>query len=182
MQLAAAALAPAQLAAHQAVWSLYTIASFATTTLEQAGLAFVPRSKGPADRQQTESIIRGLGVGIGAGLGAACWAVACLGCGLFTADVAVHGFMQQVAPWCGMVMVLVGTDVSAQALLISSGLSGYLARSFSVTLVALFSFMHYVQGKGWGLTAVWVGLVFFFGVRCLQSNIGAMVLRKTRQA
>eukprot|EP00892_Ulva_mutabilis_P003019 jgi/Ulvmu1/12718/UM095_0022.1 len=182
LQLAAAALVPTQLAAHQAVWSLYTMASFATTTLEQAGLAFLPRSKGPADRRQTELIIRGLGVGIGTALGAACWGVACFACGVFTPDPAVHGFMRQVAPWCGMVMVLVGTDVSAQALLISSGLSGYLARSFSQTLVALFVFMHFTQGRLWGLTAVWAGLVFFFGVRCLQSNIGAMFLRKTREA
>lgn len=182
MQLAAAALVPAQLAAHQAVWCLYTISSFATTTLEQAGLAFLPRSKGLADRRETETIIRALGVGIGVGLGAACWGLATWGCGLFTPDLAVHGFMRQVAPWCGSVLVLVGTDVSAQALLISSGLSGFLARSFSVTLVALFLFMHVVQARAWGLTGVWAGLVCFFGVRCLQSNIGAMILRKTREA
>lgn len=182
MQLAAAALVPTQLAAHQTVWCLYTISSFATTTLEQAALAFLPRSNGPADRRATEVIIRGLGLAIGVGLGAACWALATWGCGLFTPDVAVHGFMRQVAPWCGSVLLLVGADVSAQALLISSGLSGFLARSFSVTLVALFAFMHVIQGRAWGLTGVWAGLVFFFGVRCLQSNAGAMFLRKTREA
>ena len=182
VQLAAAALVPTQLAAHQAVWSLYTIASFATTTLEQAGLAFLPRSKGPLDRLQTEKIICGLGFGIGVGLGAVCWTLPSFASGLFTPDPAVHSFMRQVAPWCGSVMVLVGADVSAQALLINSGLSGYLARSFSVTLVALFVFMHFAERRGWGLTAVWAGLVFFFGVRCLQSNFGAMVLRNNQEA
>lgn len=179
LQLAAAVLMPTQLAAHQAVWAMYTIGSFATTTLEQAGLAFLPRSKGLAERRMTELIIRGLGLAIGSGLGAVCWMLATWGCGLFTPDVAVHGYMKQIAPWCGSVLVVVGTDVSAQALLISSGLSNFLARSFAVTLVLLFLFMHLVQGWAWGLTGVWAGLVFFFGVRCMQSNIGVMLLRRS---
>jgi Na+-driven multidrug efflux pump len=176
VQLAAAVLVPAQLAAHQAVWCLYTIASFATTTLEQAGLAFLPQSQSVQDRQSTENIIRALGVGIGVALGAVCFVLAFFGAHAFTSDTLVHAPMRQIAPWCGLVMVLVGTDVSAQALLISSGYSGFLARSFLITLVALMAFMAYASR--WTLVGVWAGLVFFFGVRCAQSNAGALLLRK----
>lgn len=174
LQLAAAVLAPAQLAAHQAVWSLYTMASFATTTLEQAGIAFMPQSKTMDERRMTAGIIRGLGFGIGGLLGATCFILAHYGVHIFSTDVLVHGPMRQIAPWCGVVMLLVGADVSAQALIIASGHSSYLARSFIITLVALVLFMAYATR--WSLLGVWAGLVFFFGVRCLQSNFGSLWL------
>lgn len=174
VQLAAAVLIPTQLAAHQTVWCLYTIASFATTTLEQAGLAFLPQSKTVEERRMNEGIIRVLGVAIGGVLGAICYALARFGVHLFSPDVLVHGPMKQIAPWCGVVMLIVGADVSAQALIIASGNSGFLARSFVLTLVLLYGFMSYASR--WNLIGVWAGLVFFFGVRCVQSNIGAMRL------
>lgn len=174
MQLAAAVLVPTQLAAHQAVWSLYTIASFATTTLEQAGLAFLPQSKTVEERRMTAGIIRFLGLAIGGVLGATCFSLARFGAHLFSADALVHAPMQQIAPWCGVVMLIVGADVSAQALIIASGQSGFLARSFVFTLVALIGFMSYANR--WSLMGVWAGLVFFFGVRCVQSNVGALRL------
>jgi Na+-driven multidrug efflux pump len=177
LQLAAAVLVPTQLAAHQAVWCLYTIASFATTTLEQAGIAFLPQSKTTRERRMTAGIIRTLGVIIGGLLGAICFALSSFGVHLFSADVLVHGPMKQIAPWCGCVMLLVGIDVSAQALIIASGNSSFLARSFVLTLVALVTFMSYASR--WNLIGVWAGLVFFFGVRCLQSSIGALRLGNT---
>jgi hypothetical protein len=174
LQLAAAVLVPTQLAAHQAVWCLYTIASFSTTTLEQAGLAFLPQSRTVRERKMTAGIIRLLGLVIGGLLGASCFMLARFGGHLFSNDMLVHGPMQQIAPWCGVVMLLVGADVSAQALIIASGQSQFLARSFVFSLIALFGFMHYASR--WSLIGVWAGLVFFFGVRCVQSNIGALRL------
>jgi hypothetical protein len=45
LQLAAAVLAPVTLAAHQLLYSLWSLASFVTTPLEQAALTFLPAAR-----------------------------------------------------------------------------------------------------------------------------------------
>jgi Na+-driven multidrug efflux pump len=180
LQLAASALPVIKLAAHQAVWSMYTISSFATATLEQAALAFLPQALTPPERRSLILVTRGLGLLIGAGLGSICWGLSALAPWLFTRDVAVQLQMQRIAEFVGGVMVIVGVDVSAVAVLISMGYSRYLARSFVITLVSVALFMYGLQMRvgTLGLLHVWTSLVFFFAVRCLQSYLGILMLRK----
>ena len=180
MQLAAAALPAVQLAAHQAVWSMYTIASFTTATLEQAALAFLPSADTAPQRSGLITITRSLGLCMGVALGATCWALATFAPMLFTPDIAVHAQMARIAPFCGAVMIVVGADVSATAVLISMGFSRYLARSFVFTLAAVLAFLYALRARigGIGLTGVWLGLIFFFVVRCAQSYLGVVLLRR----
>jgi hypothetical protein len=44
----ASSLAPLELAAHQLVYSMWSLCSFATVPLEQVALAFVPAARGAA--------------------------------------------------------------------------------------------------------------------------------------
>ena len=179
MQLAAAALPAVKLAAHQAVWTTYTISSFATSTLEQTALAFLPQAHAGAERRALVQVTRGMGLAMGVALGAACCGIALLAPWLFTADAAVQAQMARVAPFVGAVMVVVGLDVSAVAVLISMGFSRYLARSFVITLVALTGWMAALSVRvgTLGLLHVWASLIFFFAVRCVQSYAGLALLR-----
>lgn len=178
LQLSAAALPAIELAAHQAVWSMYAISSFATSTLEQAGLAFLPRAKTPQQSKALIGITRTLGLCMGTCLGSICWLLATCLPALFTADAAVQFHMARIAPWCGTLMIIVGADVSAVAVLISLGFSRYLARSFVITFVALFAFMAMLsrQPGGISLLGVWGSLLFFFVVRCTQSYLGILLM------
>jgi Na+-driven multidrug efflux pump len=159
---------------------MYTISSFATATLEQAALAFLPQAATPQERRSLIQITRGLGLLIGAGLGSICWGFSQLAPWLFTSDVAVQMQMQRIAAFVGCVMVIVGADVSAVAVLISMGYSRYLARSFLITLLAVVLFMYALKMgvESLGLLHVWIGLVFFFAVRCVQSYLGILMLSK----
>jgi Na+-driven multidrug efflux pump len=179
MQWAGAGLPAVQLAAHQAVWSMYTISSFTTATLEQAALAFLPRADSAPKRSAIITITRTLGLMLGTALGATCWALASRSPMLFTPDLAVHAQMGRIAPFCGAVMLIVGADVSATAVLISMGYQQYLARSFVLTLVAVSGFLYSLKLRAGvvGLIGVWLGLIFFFAVRCVQSYLGVALLR-----
>jgi Na+-driven multidrug efflux pump len=180
VQLSAAALPAIELAAHQSVWTMYTISSFSTATLEQAGPAFLPQATSRFERDALISMTRLIGICMGALLGLACWALASHAPALFTKDAVVQFHMGRIAPLCGAVMVIVGADVSAVAVLISMGRTQYLARSFLVTLVAVAAFLYgttLVTGSV-GLLDVWAGLLFFFGVRCVQSYVGILLMKR----
>lgn len=180
MQLTAAALPTVELAAHQAVWSMYTISSFATATLEQAGLAFLPQAKSHPESDALMLLTRAIGMCMGALLGLVCWALASHAPAVFTEDAVVQFHMGRIAPLCGAVMLIVGAEVSAVAVLISMGRSQYLARSFVFTLVAVAAYMYgtiRVTGSA-GLLDVWAGLLFFFAVRCVQSYVGILLMKR----
>jgi Na+-driven multidrug efflux pump len=159
---------------------MYTISSFSTATLEQAALAFLPRADNASQRSALITITRTLGLSMGAALGLTCFTLARFAPFLFTPDVVVHLHMGRIAPLCGAVMLIVGAEVSAVAVLISMGWSQYLARSFVLTLIAVSAFLYGVRtyAGGVGLLGVWFGLIFFFAVRCIQSYLGVILLRR----
>lgn len=159
---------------------MYTISSFAVSTLEQASLAFLPRARASDQRRALITVTRGLGLCMGAALGCICLVLATRLPMLFTPDAAVHGHMARIAPLCGTVMVIVGAEVSAVAVLISMGRNSYLARSFVITLAAVAAFLYSWKVKlgSVGLLGVWSGLIFFFSVRCLQSYLGVALLQR----
>ncbi len=56
-QATATRLSALLLAAHQPLWSLWNLAAFTNTPLEQAALAFLPSARGEEERRETAALL-----------------------------------------------------------------------------------------------------------------------------
>ena len=167
--MAAATLAPLQLAGHQAVWSMFNVCAFSNATVEQAALAFIPLTKTTREIQETVKILMAMGAANGTLLGCSCFSIAMFLPYVFSADARLYPIMATMAPFCAGTVLLVGIDVAASANLIALGKAQYLARSFAICLACLAPYMIAVVHNQWGIVGVWSGLVLFFSLRCTQS-------------
>ena len=59
-QATATRLSALLLAAHQPLWSLWNLAAFTNTPLEQAALAFLPSARGEEERRETAALLLGM--------------------------------------------------------------------------------------------------------------------------
>jgi hypothetical protein len=89
--------------------------------------------------------------------------------GVLTRDAAVWPHIASVAGYALAAMLLTAADVAATGILLASRDLRYVAQAFTGTLAALFVFMS-AQARPRSLTDVWAGLVFFFGMRLVQSG------------
>lgn len=86
-------------------------------------------------------------------------------------------YMGKVAPAALLAMLLTAADVGANGVLLAKRDLAYVARAYTLTLCSLGVFMWLGVRRGqWGLQGVWAGLVFFFGLRCIQSTSRLMWL------
>eukprot|EP00878_Enallax_costatus_P014068 GHUV01014712.1.p1 GENE.GHUV01014712.1~~GHUV01014712.1.p1 ORF type:complete len:349 (+),score=62.81 GHUV01014712.1:1274-2320(+) len=175
LQTAAASLSLIQLAAHQAVFSVWNLLAFANAPLEQVALAYMPAATTPWQQGSTTQLILALSAVIGVTCGALAAGVPLLIPQALTRDPAVWEYMRRVAPSALVAMSLTAADVGVTGILLAKRDLAYIARAYTVTLCLLGVFMWFgVYKGGWGLDGVWAGLVFFFGVRCLQS-VGRLI-------
>ncbi|WIA32752.1 hypothetical protein OEZ86_005937 [Tetradesmus obliquus] len=170
LQAAAASLSWVQLAAHQAVFSVWNLLAFTTTPLEQAALAFVPAAAPGWQQRATVQLLLSIAVVIGVACGLLATGVPLLAPQLLTRDPAVWQHMASVAPLALVAMLLTAADVGASGVLLARRDLAYIARAYCVTLSSLWLFMWLgAKQPGWGLQGVWAGLVLFFALRCCQS-------------
>jgi Na+-driven multidrug efflux pump len=167
----------------QAVFSVWNLLAFTTAPLEQAALAYIPAAASLAERRTTLQLLGGVSAAIGVTCGLLAAGVPLLAPQLLTRDTAVWEHMAKIAPLAMVAMVLAAADVGAAGVLLAQRDYGYVARAFVVTLLLLAAFVGLVvRGPGgWGLSGVWVGLVLFFSLRCVQSVGRLLWLRHTQQ-
>lgn len=159
----------------QAVFSVWNLLAFTTAPLEQLALAYVPTATQPWQQRSMIQIILTIAAVIGVACGLLAAGVPLLIPHALTKDPAVWEYMRRVAPSALVAMCLTAADVGVTGILLAKRDLAYVARAYSITLCLLGVFMYFGVCKGgWGLDGVWAGLVFFFGVRCLQS-IGRLI-------
>jgi Na+-driven multidrug efflux pump len=179
MQGATVRLPALLLAAHQPVFQLWGLCSFANTPLEQAALAFIPAARSQRERREITSLL--LGVGACSGVVLACLAhgLPAVAPGLLAADPRLWAPMRSVwAPGC-LALALCGLDVSSTGVLLANRQNAFVARAMAASLAALAAFLWWARQSVGGLGAVWWSLAVFFGVRTAQSLPRA--LRYARQ-
>lgn len=155
----------------QAVFSIWNLLAFTTAPLEQAALTYIPASTTRSEQHTTLQLLLFVSVVIGVVCGSIACAVPLLTPQLLTKDAAVWPHMARVSPLALLAMLLTAADVGATGVLLARRDLAYVARAFVVTLGALAVFVSvFVKGPhGLGLEGVWLGLVLFFGLRCVQS-------------
>ncbi|KAK3260840.1 hypothetical protein CYMTET_30224, partial [Cymbomonas tetramitiformis] len=121
----ATALQPLVVAAHQAVWSLWTVFAFACAPVEQAALAFLPPIKGAFERRQTVQLIVASGAVVGVMGGITCLVSVLCVPHLLTPDAALWGTMQSVKFPAMLSLFLAGVDVALNGTLIAAGASPF---------------------------------------------------------
>lgn len=169
LQLAAAVMAPVTLAAHQLLYSLWSLSSFVTTPLEQAALTFLPAARSHAEAAETGKLLLSLGVGAGVLGGIATTGLPLLRPQLLTSDPALHVTMRTVLPQVFLSMVLCGIDVSSNGMLVACKDLKFVVRSMVVTFTACTAYFSWCRHSNWGLSGIWWGLCFFFFLRAVQS-------------
>lgn len=175
IQTTAATLGTIKLAAHQAVFATWNIAAYASFPVEQAALTFMSAASSSASsaatsaRTTTVRVLLLLGTLFGAVAGLFAGGVPLLLPALFTPDTVLWPSIAAVAPQAALSQLLIGMDVTAVALLIAARDVPYVMRSFVLTFACLLGFMAVCRLQDWGLPGVWWGVVFFFGLRALQS-------------
>eukprot|EP00775_Hariotina_reticulata_P006359 gene6359-6592_t len=137
LQTAAASLNWVQLAAHQAVFSVWNLLAFTTAPLEQAALAYIPSASTRLQQQSTVQVLLMFACCIGIGCGLLAAGVPLLAPQLLTKDPAVWVHMSRVAPMALLAMVLTAADVGATGILLARRDLSYVARAYLVTLSAL---------------------------------------------
>lgn len=169
LQLAAAVLAPVTLAAHQLLYSLWSLASFVTTPLEQAALTFLPAARSHSEAAETGKLMVSLGVGAGVMGGITTTALPLLLPQLLTSDPALHNVMRTVLPQVFLSMVLCGIDVASNGMLVACKDLKFVVRSMVVTFTACTAYFSWCRHANLGLPGIWWGLCFFFFLRAAQS-------------
>jgi len=169
IQRVATALPMLSVAAHQPVFSLWSLCSFCTTPLEQASLAYIPTAKGVLAKRELPRLIMTLGLFIGLSAGFIVWVFPSHFPAFFTPDQRLHLIMRELAPQAFLSIFLAGLEVAATAILISKQDYGFMYNAMLRTLGVTVVYMLMVKVQGWGLSAVWWGFVLFFACRALQS-------------
>jgi Na+-driven multidrug efflux pump len=119
-QTTAAQLSALVLAAHQPLWSLWSLVSFTNTPLESAALAFLPVTADDSqERRDTARLLMQLGMAsgvVGSFVAAGLPAVAPH---LFTSNSALWVHMRTVGPQGALAMLFCGIDVAATGCLLA---------------------------------------------------------------
>jgi putative MATE family efflux protein len=111
------------LAAHQPIWQLWGLASFANTPLEQAALAFIPASNSTSERKELVALIVALGGILGVLCSLVAHGVPALVPRLLTADAALWPHMQSIWLPGTIALLACGLDVSATGTFRKEGLN-----------------------------------------------------------
>ena len=157
-------------AAHQPLWSAWTLLSFAHTPLEAGALAFVPPSaaEGVKEKTATLRVVAEAAAVVGA-LTSAAAAFIALSPALLTPDAALHPLLRSLAPQAALATALCAADVAASGCLVARGRLAPLVRSMLVAAALTLSASRFFEGRGWGLGGVWWSLVVFFAARSAGS-------------
>jgi Na+-driven multidrug efflux pump len=158
------------------VFAVWNLLAFTTTPLEQAALTYIPAATTKQEQRSTLQLLLLVSLVIGVVCGSIACAIPLLSPQLLTKDAAVWPHMARVSPLALVAMLLTAADVGANGILLARRDLAYVARAFMVTLVSLAVFVSvFVKGPyGLGLDGVWLGLVLFFGLRCVQS-VGRLI-------
>ncbi|GAB4822804.1 hypothetical protein N2152v2_009850 [Parachlorella kessleri] len=171
IQATATRLSALLLAAHQPLWSLWNLAAFTNTPLEQAALAFLPSARGEEERRETAALL--LAMGALSGLVGAMLATGLPGLrpDLFVADPALWPHMRSVGLQGVLALICCGIDVASTGVLLALKDTAYVAQAMAVSMSLLGAFLWWTRlgASGVGLGTVWWGLAVFFFLRAAQS-------------
>lgn len=169
IQATAAKLPPTDLAGHQSIFSVWTIASFLNSPMEQAALAFVPTAKNLLDRYVTCLVVMAMGM--------TNWVTACVWAimipatwpNMLISDAAAWPIIRHIAPMGAIALLFTCIDVSLTGLLLASKDRTYVAVSMVLSGVGLMAFLGWAGTVMSRLDVVWWGLTVFFGLRTFFS-------------
>ena len=157
-------------AAHQPLWSAWTLLSFAHSPLEAGALAFVPpaAAEGERERAATLRVVAEAAAAVGVLTSVAAAAVA-LSPSLLTPDAALHGLLKSLAPQAAMATALCAADVAASGCLVARRRLSPLVRSMAAAAAVTLAASRFFESKNFGLGGVWWSLVAFFAARAVGS-------------
>ncbi|MFF4246044.1 MATE family efflux transporter [Streptomyces sp. NPDC001822] len=166
----AARLGDTDIAAHQIILSLWSLAAFALDAIAIAGQAIIGRYLGASDTEGAREACRRMiqwGIASGVALGLLIVLARPLFVPLFTGDTDVQNALLPALlvvalsqPICGVVFVLDGV-------LMGAGDGRYLASAMLLTLAVFAPFALLVPSLGGGLTALWWAMTLMMGVRLM---------------
>eukprot|EP00803_Ostreobium_quekettii_P007808 evm.model.scf_365.6 EVM.evm.TU.scf_365.6 scf_365:84771-96127(-) len=169
VQWTAAGLETLKVAAHQAMYSWWTLFAFAHAPVEHSALSFIPSARGNREWLELTAMILVFGLSVGCLGGAIAAGVPSTLPQIFTPDDRLWPLMRSLALPAFSSMLLVGADVGATSVLYAAGDAAYIARAMAMNLLAMAAYFWAVVRCGWGLRGVWGGLVFFFSMRVVWS-------------
>lgn len=157
-------------AAHQPLWSAWTLLSFAHTPLEAGALAFVPpaAAEGERERVATLRVVAEAAAVVGV-LTSAAAAVIALSPSLLTPDLALHPLLKSLAPQAAIATAFCAADVAASGCLVARRRLSPLVRSMAAAAVVTLAASRFFESRNFGLGGVWWSLVAFFAARAVGS-------------
>ena len=157
-------------AAHQPLWSAWTLLSFAHSPLEAGALAFVPpaAAEGEKEKVATLRVVAEAAAVVGALTSVAAAAVA-LSPGLLTPDAALHPLLKSLAPQAAAATAFCAADVAASGCLVARRRLAPLVRSMAAAAIVTLAASRLAEARGCGLGGVWWSLVAFFAARAVGS-------------
>ncbi|MEA5054623.1 MAG: MATE family efflux transporter [Propionicimonas sp.] len=160
----AARMGAVSMAAHQVLYSLWMLLTFAMDAVAIAAQALVGRYLGAGEASTVRSLLArmlGWGVLIGVTGGLLLWAGQGLYLWLFTPDAAVVGLVSSVLPLVAGLTVLGGVVFVLDGVLIGAGDTRYLAWASLVNLLVYLPLAIMVAVTGGGLVWLWLAYAGF---------------------
>lgn len=155
-------------AAHQPLWSAWTLLSFAHTPLEAGALAFVPpaAAEGEKEKVATLRVVAEAAAVVGLCTSVAA-ALISLSPALLTPDVALHPLLKSLAPQAAIATALCAADVAASGCLVARRRLAPLVKSMAAAALVTVAASRFFRNLGLG--GVWWSLVAFFAARAVGS-------------
>ncbi|CAG9461297.1 unnamed protein product [Pedinophyceae sp. YPF-701] len=170
-QTTAAALPTAQLAAHQAAYSVWNLAAFVDAPVEKLGVTFVPAETTAAGQRHVAWLLGVAGVALSVCTAAACAGMLVLLPGQLTSDVRLHSLLANVAPLVALTILANGGELAASGTLMGRGAAAHFMCIHAWTVGALLVGRLVLAVRGeLSLVAVWGLFLVFFLSRCFHAN------------
>ncbi|MFE7130566.1 MATE family efflux transporter [Streptomyces sp. NPDC057638] len=164
----AARLGDTETAAHQVVYSLWTLMAFALDAIAIAGQAIIGRYLGAGDTQGARQVCRRMvqwGIGSGVVLGTLLIAAHPLLLPLFSDDTKVHDALLPALVVIAVSQPIAGVVFVLDGVLMGAGDGAYLAYAMLATLAVFAPVALLIPAFGGGLTALWWAMTLMMTAR-----------------
>eukprot|EP00892_Ulva_mutabilis_P012649 jgi/Ulvmu1/9757/UM055_0097.1 len=172
VQGAAMRLDVVQLAAHNAVFSVWNMCAYFPVPLQTTALAFVPACASFHEFRHVARVLIGAAAALAVPLALTCCLLPLFLPHLLTAEPAVIAAMRPLAPTAGLSILLCTLDVACEGVLVAQRRLRYLIGGMTAVLVAVVAY--FAAGHGSTVGGAWFGLLMFFGMRCMLSGAGVL--------
>eukprot|EP01025_Chloroclados_australasicus_P008634 TRINITY_DN13125_c0_g1_i3.p1 TRINITY_DN13125_c0_g1~~TRINITY_DN13125_c0_g1_i3.p1 ORF type:complete len:500 (-),score=20.60 TRINITY_DN13125_c0_g1_i3:365-1831(-) len=165
---AASCLSTVQVAAHQAMFSLWNMLVYTNGPNYSSALAFIPTAKSRWEERQIQKLIENIGFVNGLVNGIVCVVIATFAPHWFTPDFTLYSLLSQIAPIALLSLIVAGVEVGYQGVLVAKQEVAYINLTYVACVSVVTGYYMWIL-KVWGqdLFRVWIGLTMFFVTRFL---------------